>query len=75
MPAWLLLSLILIDPPSTEAIDVGEVRTASALVAAYECNRCHTIENVEPPSIDKQCVGCHVEIKENRYDAPARALR
>ena len=25
--------------------------------------------------MDKQCVGCHIEIEENRYDAPARVLR
>jgi cytochrome c2 len=46
-----------------------------SLVEKFQCNRCHTVENVPPPTMDKQCVGCHISIEEGRYDAPQRVLR
>lgn len=30
-----------------------------AVIAKFECQRCHEIEGVAPPPADKQCAGCH----------------
>ena len=42
----------------------------------FECARCHTVASVEPPSRDRQCVGCHHDINAGTVAAtPAQKTR
>jgi cytochrome c2 len=44
------------------------------LVAKYECNRCHDGTGHPAPPQSKQCVGCHKDIMEDRFKAPAESI-
>jgi cytochrome c2 len=47
--------------PAPAAIK-GDPDRGKALVAQYECARCHLVEGIDPPAKDKQCTGCHHDI-------------
>ena len=44
------------------------------LVATHECNRCHDGTGLDAAPPNKSCVGCHLDIAEGRFAAPAAAL-
>jgi cytochrome c2 len=47
----------------------GDATRGRALVDRFECTRCHTVANVEPPAKDKQCAGCHHDINADQVSA------
>ncbi len=53
--AGAVLSLL----PAENAPAASEVERGRALITRYECNRCHQIANVEPPPLERNCMGCH----------------
>jgi cytochrome c2 len=52
----------------------GDPNRGRALVAQYECARCHTVEGVDAPPKDKQCTGCHHDINAGTVTATAEQL-
>ncbi len=56
-------------PKSNQIVSAGK-----AAIAKYECNRCHRIEDIKPPVMAKDCVGCHRAIIEGTYKAPEDKL-
>ncbi|MGK0362709.1 MAG: cytochrome c2, partial [Bradymonadia bacterium] len=46
----------------------------AALVAHFECNRCHTGLAAGQPPQEKQCLGCHRAIIEGRFEAKPETL-
>ncbi len=59
----------------TAAPSSDDVRAAGkGLVATYECNRCHDGTGLDAVPQSKNCVGCHLDIVEGRFQAPAAAL-
>lgn len=57
-------------PQKSEA----QVAAGKAAIAKYECNRCHQIEDIKPPVMAKDCVGCHQAIIDGTYEAPSHKL-
>lgn len=53
---------------------LGDAQRGKALVAKFECNRCHSLADVEPPALDKDCVRCHQQIHGGTYKASASTL-
>ena len=51
-----------------------EAPGGEALVARFECNRCHEGGGLAPVTADKACVGCHAAIHAGTFGAPADAL-
>ncbi len=45
--------------------------TAAAVLAKYECHRCHEVEGLAPPAAPQHCAGCHVDLASAAGD-PAR---
>lgn len=52
----------------------GDAARGRDLVAAFECNRCHEVQGIEPAVRDKHCVQCHDEISSGKFPAPASAM-
>jgi cytochrome c2/cytochrome c5 len=48
--------------------------SAEALLAHFECNRCHQGTALGPAAHDRDCVQCHREIRAGTFDAPRAAL-
>lgn len=45
-----------------------------ALVAEYQCNRCHAGTGTGAPPENKDCVGCHDNIMQGKFKAPAATI-
>jgi cytochrome c2 len=45
----------------------GDVRAGLAIAQSFECSRCHEHDALEPPKLEKACVGCHAEITGGRF--------
>lgn len=45
-----------------------------ALVAEYQCNRCHVATGTGAPPENKDCVGCHDNIMQGKFKAPAATI-
>lgn len=52
----------------------GDAAHGKALVARYECNRCHAGTEELPPSFDRQCVRCHQAIVAETLPFPKAKL-
>jgi cytochrome c2 len=52
----------------------GDAAHGKALVAKYECNRCHAGTGETAPTFDRQCVGCHKVIKAETLPFPRERL-
>ena len=52
----------------------GDAARGKALVAEFECGRCHLGTGHPEPPVEKQCVGCHVKIHAGTFDADAETL-
>lgn len=61
-------------PVLEAAADPAQVARGAALFVQHECNRCHTIEGIAPPTAEFDCAGCHVEILAGRYPAAPAEL-
>jgi mono/diheme cytochrome c family protein len=64
-------------PPVTSAVEPPAPAPAldgAALMARFECNRCHEGTGLGAAPPEKQCVGCHREIRAGRFEAPAATL-
>ena len=44
------------------------------LIAQYQCNRCHSGAEQEKPPENKDCVGCHDNIMQGKFKAPADTI-
>ena len=55
-------------------VDAAAIARGEALVARFECARCHAIEGVSPPDRAHDCVGCHLAIRNGTLEATAEAL-
>lgn len=51
------------------ALSCGAGPTAKDLFVRHECHRCHEIDGVAPPTAQKQCAGCHLELAGSAGDA------
>jgi cytochrome c2 len=62
-------------PPVLEgAATADAIALGKTLVTKHECVRCHTIEGVDKPTPEYDCVGCHREIEAGTFAAPAAEL-
>lgn len=62
-------------PPVLEAAAaVDAIAIGKTLVTKHECIRCHTIEGVEAPKLEYDCVGCHRDIEAGRFPVPPEEL-
>lgn len=57
-----------------EAHAGGDAAHGKALVAKYECNRCHAGTGEPAPSFDRQCVHCHELIVAEKLPFPRARL-
>lgn len=54
----------------------GNAERGEALVAEFQCNRCHAGTRLAAPTLDQDCVGCHEQIATDRFRAqPAKLAR
>jgi cytochrome c2 len=44
------------------------------LIAEYQCNRCHSGAEQQKPPENKDCVGCHDNIMQGKFKAPAETI-
>jgi len=51
----------------------GDPERGKALIAQFECNRCHEGTGLPVPKMDKQCFGCHVKILDGSFKGPKGA--
>jgi cytochrome c1 len=51
----------------------GDAEKGKALVAKYECSRCHEGTGTPTGTIEKQCFGCHVKIIDGTFKGPKGA--
>lgn len=51
----------------------GDAERGKALVAQFECNRCHEGTGLPVPKMDQQCFGCHVKILDGSFKGPKGA--
>jgi mono/diheme cytochrome c family protein len=58
-------------PPPFDAAVVVDDGPARALIARFECNRCHDGTGLADAPQEKHCVQCHRAILEDRFDALA----
>jgi cytochrome c2 len=53
--------------PSLPAFEAGNVERGKALVAEFECNRCHAGTGLAAPKLERDCVGCHEQIATDKF--------
>lgn len=58
--------------PTLATFEPGDAARGKALVAQYECNRCHEGTGQASPKLDQDCVRCHEQIATGKFGA-ARA--
>lgn len=62
-------------PAPSPAIETAQLSSeGAALLARFECNRCHTGTGLAEPPLEKQCVGCHRKILAGELDASPENL-
>ena len=59
----------LVEHASTEPFEAGSAEHGKALVAEFECNRCHAGTGLAKPKLDQDCVGCHEQIATDKFQA------
>jgi Cytochrome c len=61
-------------PPSE--LELGDPARGKALVAEFECNRCHAGTGQPSARLDQDCVGCHEQIATDQFRAtPAKLAK
>jgi cytochrome c2 len=58
-----------VEPPAS-----GDAARGKALVAKYECQRCHEGTGQPAPAFERQCVGCHQVIAAEKLPFPRAQL-
>ena len=53
--------------PSLPPFEAGSAEHGKALVAEFECNRCHAGTGLAAPKLERDCVGCHEQIATDRF--------
>jgi len=56
------------------SVPPGDPEKGKALIAKFECNRCHEGTGLDKPALDKDCVRCHQEIHDGSYSASPATL-
>ena len=56
------------------ACRAGSAEHGKALVAEFECNRCHAGTGLATPKLDQDCVGCHEQIATDKFQAASSKL-
>lgn len=54
--------------------ETGNAEHGKALVAQFECNRCHAGTGLDTPKLDKDCIGCHEQIATDKFQAASSKL-
>jgi cytochrome c2 len=54
--------------------EAGSAEHGKALVAEYECNRCHAGTGLGAIKLEKDCVGCHEQIATDKFQAATNKL-
>jgi cytochrome c1 len=54
--------------------EAGSAEHGKALVAQFECNRCHAGTGLAVPKLDQDCVGCHEQIATDKFQAASSKL-
>ena len=67
LPAVAKASVGAVAAPDPATFQPGNVGRGKALVAEFECNRCHAGTGLAAPKLDRDCVGCHEQIAHHRY--------
>lgn len=52
----------------------GSAEHGKALVAEYQCNRCHAGTGMAAPKLDQDCVQCHEQIATDKFQATPSKL-
>ena len=63
-----------LDAGGAQLADVGNAAHGKALIAEYQCNRCHGGTGEAAPPENKDCVGCHDNIMTGKFKAPAASI-
>lgn len=61
-------------PPAAPVAPFGDAARGRALVARFQCNRCHEGPWTESAALETHCVHCHQRIRDGSYAAPEEAL-
>jgi mono/diheme cytochrome c family protein len=60
--------------PDLPAFVPGNAEHGKALVAQFECNRCHAGTGLAAPKLERDCVGCHEQIATGKFPVAASKL-
>ncbi len=63
-----------VEAPDAAPFAPGSAEHGKALVAEFECNRCHAGTGLATPKLDQDCVGCHEQIATDKFQAAASKL-
>lgn len=74
---WFVVGAALLALATPSLVSAGEAREAEAraLIAKYECHRCHDIAGVTPAPQNKHCVHCHQAIETGTFEGPADVVK
>jgi len=54
--------------------EAGSAEHGKALVAEFQCNRCHAGTGLAAPKLDQDCVACHEQIATDKFQAAPSKL-
>jgi cytochrome c5 len=57
-----------------EVFEPGDGANGKALVAEFECNRCHAGTGLAAPKLDQDCVQCHEQIATDKFKTNSAKL-
>jgi cytochrome c2 len=63
-----------IAPAVPAPFEPGSAERGKALVAEFECSRCHAGTGLATPKLDQDCVGCHEQIATDKFQAASSKL-
>ncbi len=63
-----------VEAPYLAPFEPGLAERGKALVAEFECNRCHAGTGLAAPKLDQDCVACHEQIATDKFQAAASKL-
>lgn len=61
-------------PEPEPTFELGDPERGKALVAEFECHRCHAGTGLAAPKLEHDCVGCHEQIATDRFQAKPEKL-
>ena len=62
--------------PVLPPFEAGNAENGKALVAQFECSRCHEGTGMATPKLDQDCVRCHEQIATDKFQAtPAKLAK